>query len=267
MEFLLDVNLWSAFITLTILEIVLGIDNIIFLTLMVNRLPEHQRPLARQLGLAGAMGARILLLFSIAWVAKLTTPLFSVLGQEVSGRDLVLLFGGLFLIYKAVVEIHASLEGEDEESLPKHKAATFMGVITQIAIIDIIFSLDSVITAIGLADDVYIMVAAVMVAIAVMMFSARAIGDFVEEHPTVKMLALAFLVMVGAVLVAEGLGHHMPKGYLYFAIAFSLAVEFLNLRMKKNNKTENAPVHLNRRYGNVEHLKPDQTGSANSDRD
>ncbi len=267
MEFLLDVNLWSAFITLTILEIVLGIDNIIFLTLMVNRLPEHQRPLARQLGLIGAMGARVLLLFSIAWVAKLTAPLFSVLGQEVSGRDLVLLFGGLFLIYKAVVEIHASLEGEDDESLPKQKAATFMGVITQIAIIDIIFSLDSVITAIGLADDVYIMVAAVMVAIVVMMFSARAIGDFVEEHPTVKMLALAFLVMVGAVLVAEGLGHHMPKGYLYFAIAFSLAVEFLNLRMKKNKKSKTPPVHLNRRYGNVAHLKLGQARPANSERD
>ena len=255
MEFLLDINLWSAFLTLTVLEIVLGIDNIIFLTLMVNRLPEHLRPMARQIGLLGAMGARILLLFSIAWVAKLTTPLFSVFSQEFSGRDLVLLLGGLFLIYKAVVEIHASLEGEDEENLPKHKAATFMGVIAQIAVIDIIFSLDSVITAIGLADEVFIMVAAVLVAIGVMMFSAKAIGDFVEKHPTVKMLALAFLVMVGAVLVAEGLGHHMPKGYLYFAIAFSLAVEFLNLRMKSKLKPQPAPVHLNRRYGNVEHLK------------
>lgn len=265
MEFLLDINLWSAFLALTVLEIVLGIDNIIFLTLMVNRLPEKDRPLARQIGLIGAMGARILLLFSIAWVAKLTAPLFTALGQEVSGRDLVLFFGGLFLIYKAVVEIHASLEGEDEESLPKNKAATFMGVIAQIAIIDIIFSLDSVITAIGLADDVYIMVAAVMVAIGVMMFSAKAIGDFVEEHPTVKMLALAFLVMVGAVLVAEGLGHHMPKGYLYFAIAFSLAVEFLNLKMKSRSKSKSGPVHLNRRYGNVEHLKMGQARSVDKD--
>lgn len=257
MEFLLDFNLWSAFLTLTILEIVLGIDNIIFLTLMVNRLPEHQRPLARQLGLGGAMVMRILLLFSIAWVVKLTNPWFSVLGQAFSGRDLVLLLGGLFLIYKAVVEIHASLEGEDEEDVPKSKAASFLGVIAQIAVIDIIFSLDSVITAVGLVDEVYVMVAAVMVAIGVMMFAARAIGEFVEEHPTVKMLALAFLVLVGAVLVAEGFGHHMPKGYLYFAIAFSLAVEFLNLRMKRIRKAKSAPLHLNRRYGNVEHLRKD----------
>ena len=248
MEFLLDINLWSAFLTLTILEIVLGIDTIIFLTLMVNRLPEKQRAFARQFGLLAAMGTRILLLFSIAWVAKLTTPLFSVMEHAVSGRDLVLLFGGLFLIYKAVVEIHASLEGEEESDTPAPKSSTFMMVIAQIAIIDIIFSLDSVITAIGLADELFIMVAAVMVAIGVMMFAAKAIGDFVEEHPTVKMLALAFLVLVGAVLVAEGFGHHMPKGYLYFAIAFSLAVEFLNLRMKKKQQPAVEPVQLRKNY-------------------
>lgn len=248
MEFLLDINLWSAFLTLTILEIVLGIDNIIFLTLMVNRLPEHQRPVARQFGLLAAMGTRVLLLFSIAWVAKLTTPWFSIMGHDVSGRDLVLLFGGLFLIYKAVIEIHASLEGAEDDHLPSSKSAGFAMVIAQIAVIDIIFSLDSVITAIGLADEVFIMVAAVMVAIGVMMFAAKSIGDFVEEHPTVKMLALAFLVLVGAVLVAEGFGHHMPKGYLYFAIAFSLGVEFLNLRMKKNQKVVSDPVHLHQRY-------------------
>lgn len=248
MEFLLDINLWSAFLTLTVLEIILGIDNIIFLTLMVNRLPEKQRPVARQFGLLAAMGTRVLLLFSITWVAKLTAPWFSVLEHEVSGRDLVLLFGGLFLIYKAVVEIHASLEGDEGESAPNSKASSFAMVIAQIAVIDIIFSLDSVITAIGLADDVFVMVAAVMVAIGVMMFSAKSIGEFVEEHPTVKMLALAFLVMVGAVLVAEGLGHHMPKGYLYFAIAFSLAVEYLNLRMKKKHQAVVEPVQLHKRY-------------------
>nr|CAA6830875.1 MAG: Integral membrane protein TerC [uncultured Thiotrichaceae bacterium] len=253
MEFLLDINLWSAFLTLTILEVVLGIDNIIFITLMVNRLPEKQRPAARQFGLLAAMGTRILLLFSIAWVAKLTTPWFSIMEHDVSGRDLVLLFGGLFLIYKAVVEIHASLEGAEDENLPSSKAASFAMVIAQIAVIDIIFSLDSVITAIGLADDVSVMVAAVMVAIGVMMFAAKSIGEFVEEHPTVKMLALAFLVMVGAVLVAEGFGHHMPKGYLYFAIAFSLGVEFLNLRMKKKQKLAVEPVHLHKHYeGSIE---------------
>lgn len=248
MEFLLDVNFWSAFLTLTILEIVLGIDNIIFLTLMVNRLPEHQRETARRFGLLAAMGMRIVLLFSIAWLAKLTAPWFTILGNEFSGRDLVLLFGGLFLLYKAVIEIHASLEGSEDESAPGSKAASFGMVIMQIAIIDIIFSLDSVITAIGLADEVHIMVAAVMVAIGVMMFAAKAIGDFVEEHPTVKMLALAFLVLVGAVLVAEGFGHHMPKGYLYFAIAFSLAVEFLNLRIKRKQRAKVDPVQLHKRY-------------------
>ncbi len=248
MEFLLDINLWSAFLTLTVLEIVLGIDNIIFLTLMVNRLPEKQRAFARQFGLLAAMGTRVLLLFSITWVARLTTPLFSVMGHEVSGRDLVLLLGGLFLIYKAVIEIHASLEGEEEEAAPSAKSSTFAMVIVQIAIIDIIFSLDSVITAIGLADELYIMVAAVVVAIGVMMFAAKSIGEFVEEHPTVKMLALAFLVLVGVVLVAEGLGHHMPKGYLYFAIAFSLAVEFLNLRAKKKARKAVEPVHLRKNY-------------------
>lgn len=248
MEFLLDVNFWSAFLTLTVLEIVLGIDNIIFLTLMVNRLPEKQRHVARQFGLLAAMGMRVVLLFSIAWLAKLTAPWFSVMGHEVSGRDLVLLLGGLFLLYKAVIEIHASLEGSEASAALDNKSASFGMVIVQIAIIDIIFSLDSVITAIGLADEVYIMVAAVMVAIGVMMFAAKAIGDFVEEHPTVKMLALAFLVLVGAVLVAEGLGHHMPKGYLYFAIAFSLAVEFLNLRVKKKQQAKNEPVQLHKRY-------------------
>lgn len=248
MEFLLDINLWSAFLTLTILEIVLGIDNIVFLTLMVNKLPEHQRAFARQFGLLAAMGTRILLLFSIFWVAKLTEPLFDVWGHEVSGRDLVLFFGGLFLLYKAVVEIHDSLEGEDGADVPKTVANSFMGVIIQIAIIDIIFSLDSVITAIGLAEQVSVMVAAIMVAIGVMMFAAKPIGEFVEEHPTVKILALAFLILVGMVLVAESLGQHVPKGYLYFAMAFSLAVEFLNLRMKKKSEA----LRLRQRLGSAD---------------
>ena len=237
MEFLLDINLWSAFLTLTVLEIVLGIDNIIFLTLMVNRLPEHQRPMARQIGLLGAMGARILLLFSIAWVAKLTTPLFSVFSQEFSGRDLVLLLGGLFLIYKAVVEIHASLEGEDEENLPKHKAATFMGVIAQIAVIDIIFSLDSVITAVGIADHISIMVMAIVLSMLVMVIASGTIASFISRHPTTKMLALAFLVMIGMTLAADGLHFHIPREYIYFAIAFSLGVEVLNLLAGRKRKT------------------------------
>ncbi|HPY39724.1 MAG TPA: TerC family protein [Thiolinea sp.] len=238
MEMLLDINVWSAFITLTILEIVLGIDNIIFLTLMVNRLPPEQRPLARKLGLMGAMLTRLALLVSIAWVAKLTNPLFNVMEHDVSGRDLVLLFGGLFLIYKAVTEIHGSLEGgvDEGDDLVKKGAASFAGVIAQIAVIDIVFSLDSVITAIGLANQVSVMVAAIVVAIGVMMFAAGPIGSFVEKHPTVKMLALTFLVLVGVVLVAEGTGYEVPKGYLYFAIAFSFGVEMLNLKLRKNNK-------------------------------
>ena len=238
MEMLLDINVWSAFLTLTILEVVLGIDNIIFLTLMVNRLPVEQRALARKLGLFGAMFSRVLLLLSIAWVAKLVTPLFSIMGHEFSGRDLVLLFGGLFLIYKAVTEIHGSLEGgvDDGENLVKKGASSFMVVIVQIAIIDIVFSLDSVITAIGLAEQVSVMVAAIVVAILVMMFAAGPIGDFVEKHPTVKMLALTFLGLVGVVLVADGMGHEVPKGYLYFAIAFSFGVEMLNLKLRKNQK-------------------------------
>ncbi|HMT91666.1 TerC family protein [uncultured Thiothrix sp.] len=238
MELLLDINVWSAFLTLTILEIVLGIDNIIFLTLMVNRLPPEQRALARKLGLFGAMFSRILLLLSIAWVAKLVEPLFVIMGHAVSGRDLVLLFGGLFLIYKAVTEIHGSLEGgvEEGQGAIKKGASTFIGVIAQIAVIDIVFSLDSVITAIGLADQVVVMVAAIVVAILVMMFAAGPIGDFVEAHPTVKMLALTFLVLVGVVLVAEGTGHEVPKGYLYFAMAFSFGVEMLNMKMRKNSK-------------------------------
>jgi predicted tellurium resistance membrane protein TerC len=245
MEWLWDVNIWSALVTLTILEIVLGIDNIIFLTLLVGKLPKHQQPFARQFGLLAAMGTRILLLLSVAWLARLVEPLFEVMGHSVSGRDLVLLLGGLFLIYKAVTEIHGSLEGGDELHGPKHVATLLPLVIVQIAIIDIVFSLDSVITAIGLADHVPVMVAAIMIAIGVMMFAAKPIGEFVEEHPTIKMLALAFLVLVGVALVAEGMHEEIPKGYLYFAMAFSFGVEMLNLRLRKKAAE---PVQLHQIY-------------------
>ncbi len=257
MEWLWDISIWSSLLTLTVLEIVLGIDNIVFITLLVRKLPVHQREFARQFGLLAAMGTRILLLLSVAWLARLVNPLFEVMGHSVSGRDLVLLLGGLFLIYKAVMEIHGSLEGGGEIQGPKHMANQLALIIVQIAVIDIIFSLDSVITAIGLAEHVSVMVAAIVIAIAVMMFAARPIGDFVEKHPTVKMLALAFLILVGVALVAEGTGHEVPKGYLYFAMAFSLLVEMLNLRLRQKA----VPIHLHQIYddlskegdGQVEH--------------
>ncbi len=247
MEWLWDISIWSSLLTLTILEIVLGIDNIIFLTLLVGKVPPHKRQFARQFGLLAAMGTRILLLMSVAWMARLVTPLFAIMSHPVSGRDLVLLLGGLFLIYKAVTEIHGSLEGGEEIHGPKHMATVLPLVIAQIAVIDIVFSLDSVITAVGLADHLWVMVTAIVIAIGVMMFSAQAIGDFVEEHPTIKMLALAFLVLVGVALVAEGTGHEMPKGYLYFAMAFSFAVEMLNLRLRRKA----APVHLHQIYDEI----------------
>jgi len=247
MEWLWDISIWSSLLTLTVLEIVLGIDNIIFLTLLVGKVPPNKRQFARQFGLLAAMGTRILLLMSVAWMARLVKPLFEILGHPVSGRDLVLLLGGLFLIYKAVTEIHGSLEGGEEIHGPKHLATQLPLVIAQIAVIDIVFSLDSVITAVGLADHLWVMVSAIVIAIGVMMFSAQAIGDFVEAHPTVKMLALAFLVLVGVALVAEGTGHEMPKGYLYFAMAFSLMVEMLNLRLRRKT----APVHLHQIYDEI----------------
>jgi predicted tellurium resistance membrane protein TerC len=242
MEWILDINIWSSLLTLTVLEIVLGIDNIVFLTLLVGNVSEKQRNFARQFGLLAAMGTRIVLLMSVAWLAKLVTPLFAVLGHAVSGRDLVLLSGGLFLIYKAVMEIHNSLEGGEEVHGPRHLATSLPVVIAQIAVIDIVFSLDSVITAVGLAEHLWVMITAIVLAIAVMMVAAKPIGEFVELHPTVKMLALSFLVLVGVALVAEGTGHEMPKGYLYFAMAFSFIVEMLNLRLRKKA----IPVHLHR---------------------
>ena len=240
MEWLWDISIWSSLLTLTVLEIVLGIDNIVFLTLLVSKVPAHQRTFARQFGLLAAMGTRVLLPMSVAWLAKLVSPLFEVMHHPVSGRDLVLLIGGLFLIYKAVVEIHDSLEGGEEMHRPKHLATGLAMVIAQIAIIDIVFSLDSVITAVGLAEHLWVMITAIVLAIGVMMVAAKPIGEFVDQHPTVKMLALSFLVLVGVALVAEGTGHEMPKGYLYFAMAFSFIVEILNLRLRKKS----VPVHL-----------------------
>jgi predicted tellurium resistance membrane protein TerC len=233
MELLLDPHAWAAFLTLTALEIVLGIDNIIFITILANRLPEAQRGRARRYGLLLAMGTRILLLLSLAWVMRLTEPLFGILGHPVSGRDLILLLGGLFLIAKSTVEIHSALEGPEEHRVGGAAKAGFLGVIVQIGILDIIFSLDSVITAVGLAEQVPVMVAAIVVAVLVMMWAAGPVGAFVERHPTIKMLALSFLILIGVALVGEGVGFHIPKGYIYFAMAFSLMVEMLNMRLRR----------------------------------
>ncbi len=241
-ELITDPGAWAAFITLTALEVVLGIDNIIFITILANRLPETQRAAARRFGLMLAMGTRILLLLSLAWVMRLTTPLFELLGHAVSGRDLILFFGGLFLIAKSTMEIHSSLEGPEEHSVGKHVAAGFIGVVIQIGILDIIFSLDSVITAVGLVDRVPVMVAAIVAAVVIMMWAAGPVGQFVERHPTIKMLALSFLILIGVALVGEGAGFHIPKGYIYFAMAFSLVVEMLNMRIRKTVAVE--PVHL-----------------------
>jgi len=231
---LTDPSAWLALITLSALEIVLGVDNIIFISILVGRLPEAQREKARVVGLGLAMLTRIALLFSIVWMTRLVKPWFTVLGQEISGRDLILIVGGLFLIAKSVTEVHGTLEGA-EGSRKARQFASFAIIVAQIAVIDIVFSLDSVFTAVGLAkpDQVPIMVAAIVIAILVMMLVSRSISVFVEEHPTIKVLALAFLVLVGVALVADGLGTHIPKGYLYFAMAFSVVVEMVNLRLRK----------------------------------
>lgn len=230
-----DPQAWIALATLALLEIVLGIDNIIFISILVGRLPEHQRNRARVLGLGLAMITRILLLLSLAWVMTLTSPLFTVLAQEISGRDLILIVGGLFLLGKSVHEIHNSLEGEEEHAGSK-ATASFAAILAQIAVIDIVFSLDSVITAVGMADHVAVMVIAVVIAVGVMMLAAKPIGEFVDDHPTIKMLALSFLILVGVALLGEGFDMHIPKGYIYFAMAFSFGVEILNLRMRKKTR-------------------------------
>ena len=231
MEWLSDPQAWIALFTLTALEIVLGVDNIIFISILVGRLPEAQRQRARILGLGFAMFTRIALLLSLAWVMTLTEPLVSI-GRDISGRDLILVGGGLFLLWKSVHEIHNSLEGEADEHTAAAVRASFATVIVQIAILDIIFSLDSVITAVGMVDEVPIMVLAIVIAVGVMMFAAKPIGEFVDRHPTVKMLALSFLILVGMALVAEGWGYPIPKGYIYFAMAFSVVVEMLNIRVR-----------------------------------
>jgi predicted tellurium resistance membrane protein TerC len=239
-ELLSDPQVWIAFATLTALELVLGIDNIIFISILVDKLPLEKREFARRIGLFMAMFMRIGLLLVLAWIVGLVTPLFAVFGKEVSGRDLILILGGLFLIWKSTMEIHQSLEGEESHGSGVVKA-TFAAVILQIMVIDLVFSLDSIITAVGMVDDVRVMIAAVIVSVFLMMLFAGPIGRFVSDHPTIKMLALSFLVIVGTVLVAEGFGHHVPKGYVYFAMAFSLSVELLNIRLRKRNAK---PVQL-----------------------
>ena len=243
MEWLSDPQAWIGFVTLAVLEIVLGIDNVVFISILAGKLPAEQRARARRLGLGMAMVMRILMLLGISWIVRLTAPLFTVLGQEISGRDLVLLVGGLFLLGKATHEIHNKLEGEEGEASAR-VAPSFVSVIVQITLLDIVFSLDSVITAVGMVQQLGVMIAAVIVAVAFMMFFAGAISGFVERHPTVKMLALSFLLMIGVMLIAEGLGHHIPKGYVYFSMAFSVFVEALNIRLRKVSR----PVHLHQPY-------------------
>jgi predicted tellurium resistance membrane protein TerC len=248
MEWFSDPNAWIGLLTLTVLEIVLGIDNIIFISILAGKLRREEQPKARRLGLGGAFVTRLLLLFSIAWVVGLTRPLFSILDLEISGRSLILIVGGLFLIGKATFEIHGKLEGEDHSPDGETKRAypSMASVVAQIMMIDIVFSLDSVITAVGMVDHISIMVAANVVALAIMLMAAGPIANFVERHPTVKMLALSFLLLIGTNLVAEGFGVHIPKGYTYFAMGFSVMVEMLNLRLRKPAP---APVHLHRNVG------------------
>ena len=244
MEILSDPQVWLAFATLTALEIVLGIDNIIFISILVGRLPREQQERGRIFGLALAMGTRILLLLSLSWMMRLTNPLFTVLDQEISGQRPDTDLGGLFLLAKSTMEIHHGLEGAGDATKEGGGRAGFISVITQIAIIDIVFSLDSVITAVGMADHVEVMIAAVVVAVLIMMVLSGPISDFVDRHPTIKMLALSFLILIGTALVGEGLGFHIPKGYIYFAMAFSVAVEMLNIQVRKRQAT---PVHLRKK--------------------
>jgi predicted tellurium resistance membrane protein TerC len=246
LELLTNPQVWIAFATLTALELVLGIDNIIFISILVDKLPPERREFARRVGLFMAMFMRIGLLLVLAWIVGLVTPLFSVLGKDISGRDLILILGGLFLIWKSTSEVHQSLEGSHDDQKSSAVKATFASVILQIMIIDLVFSLDSIITAVGMVDDVRVMIAAVVASVGLMMLFAGPIGRFVSDHPTIKMLALSFLVVVGVVLVAEGFGHHVPKGYVYFAMAFSVAVEMLNIRMRKKSarRVELHPPHI-----------------------
>lgn len=243
-ELLMSPEAWIAFATLTALELVLGIDNIIFISILVDKLPKEKRELARKIGLFMAMFMRIGLLLVLSWIIGLVAPMFTVMGQEISGRDLILIAGGLFLIWKSTGEIHQSLEGEEGHASGAVQA-TFTAVILQIMVIDLVFSLDSIITAVGMVDEIAVMISAVIASVALMMVFAGAIGRFVSDHPSIKILALSFLVVVGVVLLAEGFDHHVPKGYVYFAMAFSVGVEMLNIRMRKRNVK---PVHLHNEY-------------------
>ena len=247
MDLLLNPEVWVAFLTLLALEIVLGIDNIVFISILVDKLPEERQALARRLGLGLALVMRIILLLSLSWVIGLTAPLFTVLAQEISGRDVILILGGLFLLGKATYEIHENLEGEEGHSSARVKA-TFASVLIQIILIDMVFSLDSVITAVGMVDQVSVMIAAVTVAIVVMLFSAEAVAGVVNRHPTLKMLALSFLLLIGLTLLLEGFDQHVPKGYIYFAMGFSVFVELLNIRVRRRREAHSAPVELHRRY-------------------
>ena len=251
-ESLTDPQIWIALGTLTFLEVVLGVDNVIFISILSGKLPTDQQPRARRIGLLGAMVTRVLLLFSLAWIIRLTAPWFTILGTEISGRDLILILGGLFLMGKSTYEIHDKLEGEEGHA-SKRVAASFASVIMQIMLLDIVFSLDSVITAVGMVDELWVMVAAVIIAVAIMMVSAEPISAFVNKHPTVKMLALSFLLLIGLSLLLEGFEHHIPKGYIYFAMGFSVFVEMINLRMRKSQ-----PVDLHDRY--APDPKPGESG-------
>jgi predicted tellurium resistance membrane protein TerC len=244
MEWLADPQTWAALLTLTALEIVLGVDNVVFISILAGKLPRAKQPRARTVGLALAMLMRIALLFSISWIIRLTAPLFTVLGQEISGRDLILIVGGLFLIGKSTHEIHAKLEGEEGHASASGKTS-FTSVIIQILLLDVVFSLDSVITAVGMADNLAVMITAVVLAVLFMMVFAGPISRFVDRHPTVKMLALSFLLLIGVTLIAEGLDRHIPKGYIYFAMAFSVFVEMLNLRLRR---PQTEPVKLHGSY-------------------
>ena len=250
MEWIADPQIWIAFLTLAVLELVLGIDNVIFISILSGKLPEKDQKRARLIGLSLALIMRVILLFSLTWVMGLVEPLFTVMGQTVSGRDLILLVGGLFLIFKSTHEIHGSLEGSEGDSSRKTYAG-FTGVIIQIMLLDIVFSLDSVITAIGMVSNVWIMISAVVVSIIAMMLFAGSIGAFVQRHPTVKMLALAFLLLIGVTLIAEGMHQHISKGYIYFAMAFSVFVEVLNIRLRKKAK----PVILHNQFTDEDEAK------------
>ncbi len=244
MDWLTDPQAWVALATLTALEIVLGVDNVVFISILADKLPMEQREKARRVGLGLAMLMRILLLLSITWVIQLTDPLFTIVREEISGRDLILLIGGIFLLWKSTHEMHSTLEGDHGETSTR-VATSFAAIIGQILLLDIVFSLDSVITAVGMADDIGVMITAVIIAVGFMFFFSKAISAFVSKHPTVKMLALSFLLMIGIALVADGLGFHIPKGYIYFSMAFSLFVEVMNIRLRR---PKSPPVKLHAAY-------------------